>query len=415
MKSLPFLMFLLLFSFSICAQDYLISFTGGLASLTVDSVRVRNLTQNTTLVLPGTDTLHLMVGGVGMENLTTEPNSMLVYPNPGQGYFTIEFDNADQGRVQLDLITVKGEPVNSIRAQFPAGHQTVMLQGLGVGCYLLHIQSKSTDYCQKIVSEGKGSRTDSPVFKLIRMDDTGSKKHSRLKSLVYMQYDEGDQLLLTGISGTYTTLVPLVPHQSQQVTFNFYECRETDSTNYPVVETGSRVWMAENLNVGTRIIGLTGQTNNQVIEKYCFDDLDQNCDIYGGLYQWNEVMDYLPAETKGICPDGWHIPTITEWTDLANMFGGLLPAGGKLKETGFSHWHSPNSEAVNSSGFTALPSGRHGADGHYYYLGYYGYYWASTEYSPNLSWANNLSYDQGNMNRSNYDKEDALAVRCILD
>jgi uncharacterized protein (TIGR02145 family) len=63
--------------------------------------------------------------------------------------------------------------------------------------------------------------------------------------------------------------------------------------------------MAENLNIGTRIDGANNQANNGTIEKYCYSDNTSNCDTYGGLYQWDEAMQYVTTEgTQGICPSG---------------------------------------------------------------------------------------------------------------
>ena len=96
--------------------------------------------------------------------------------------------------------------------------------------------------------------------------------------------------------------------------------------------------MAENLNVGTRINGSGSQTNNSTIEKYCYDDNEANCTTYGGLYQWDESMQYstMPG-VQGICPTGWHLPTDAEWTTLTTYLGGEGIAGGKKKETGTTH------------------------------------------------------------------------------
>lgn len=103
---------------------------------------------------------------------------------------------------------------------------------------------------------------------------------------------------------------------------------DRDSKSYPTVLIGTQCWMAENLNIGTWITTGTTQSLNtpEVIEKYCYNNLEANCDIYGGLYQWAEAVQYLngasnttdwsPVPTgnvPGICPDGWHLPTLTEW------------------------------------------------------------------------------------------------------
>jgi uncharacterized protein (TIGR02145 family) len=134
---------------------------------------------------------------------------------------------------------------------------------------------------------------------------------------------------------------------------------DSDLNYYDVVTIGTQTWMAENLNVGTRI-GNVKPKNNGIIEKYCLYWQEDNCDIYGGLYQWDEMMQYHPADdgiigtTQGVCPVGWHIPTNKEWLTLIYYLGGPDIAGGKLKETGTTHWYSPNTDATNESGFSAL-------------------------------------------------------------
>jgi uncharacterized protein (TIGR02145 family) len=142
-----------------------------------------------------------------------------------------------------------------------------------------------------------------------------------------------------------------------------FDNRDNKHKYYPAVKIGTQTWMAENLNVGTRIDGLTVQQNNNKIEKYCYQNGEGFCDIYGGLYQWAEMMQYNTSDTattgktEGICPVGWHIPTVKEWNELENYLGGESVAGGPLKDKGTSHWSYPNVGATNESGFTALPGG----------------------------------------------------------
>ncbi|MEI7727249.1 MAG: FISUMP domain-containing protein, partial [Bacteroidota bacterium] len=131
-----------------------------------------------------------------------------------------------------------------------------------------------------------------------------------------------------------------------------------DNKVYNTVMIGTKCWFAQNLNVGTMLIAWqTQQTNNSILEKFCFGDQEPNCDIYGGLYQWNEMMQYdtIPG-MQGICPTGWHLPAQTEWSALLTLLGGDYWAGVKMKEAGTLHWISPNTGATNESGFTALPA-----------------------------------------------------------
>jgi len=110
-----------------------------------------------------------------------------------------------------------------------------------------------------------------------------------------------------------------------------------DEKLYATAQIGEQCWMAENLNVGARINGVNNQTDNSTIEKYCYNNIDANCDIYGGLYQWDEMMGYTSTQgVQGICPTtgGWHLPTDADYNLLIDFLGGATVAGGKMKSTG---------------------------------------------------------------------------------
>jgi uncharacterized protein (TIGR02145 family) len=190
---------------------------------------------------------------------------------------------------------------------------------------------------------------------------------------------------------------------------------------YNTVQIGSQCWLKENLNIGTMISGSSEQTNNGVIEKYCYNNDVSNCAVYGGLYQWNEMMQYVTtAGTQGICPSGWHIPTDAEWTTATTYLGGEGVAGGKMKTTGTIQagtglWYSPNTAATNESGFSAVPAGYRNTSGSFYIIGNLGYWWSSTEYSTSSAWGRHLYYYDGNV-YSYYDyKYYGFSVRCLRD
>jgi uncharacterized protein (TIGR02145 family) len=181
--------------------------------------------------------------------------------------------------------------------------------------------------------------------------------------------------------------------------------------------------MAENLNVGTMIEGTIEQSNNGTIEKYCYDNNEANCAIYGGLYQWNEAMQYVTTEgAQGICPAGWHLPTDGEWTTLTDYLGGTDVAGGKMKssgtiEEGTGLWYSPNTGATNESGFTGLPGGtRDHNDESFILLDYGGYFLSSSQYSTTSAWYRSLTFLHENVQRSYYGyKSYGFSVRCLQD
>jgi len=185
---------------------------------------------------------------------------------------------------------------------------------------------------------------------------------------------------------------------------------------YHTVQIGSQCWMKENLNVGTRINGSQEQMDNGIIEKYCYGDLESNCDVYGGLYQWDEMMQYITSEgAQGICPDGWHIPTDAEWTMLTDYLGGESVAGGKMKEAGLTHWASPNTGATNESGFTALPGGFRFLNGYFYYLPTNAYFWSSSQSDATDVWYRRLSYDLQDVYRYSATKAYGFSARCVQD
>ncbi len=200
---------------------------------------------------------------------------------------------------------------------------------------------------------------------------------------------------------------------------------DADGNVYNTVQIGGQCWMKENLRVGTRIDGSQEMSSGNGIEKYCYDNDPDNCDTYGGLYQWNEMMQYTttPGE-QGICPDGWHLPSDEEWKTMEMTLGmsqgeaddlGLrgTDEGGKMKEAGTTHWNSPNTGATNSSGFTALPGGRRESSGSFYYLGNQDFWWSSSEYSGTSAWRRCLYHDHGQVYRGSGRKALGRSVRCL--
>jgi len=196
-----------------------------------------------------------------------------------------------------------------------------------------------------------------------------------------------------------------------------------DGQVYNTVQIGSQCWMQENLNIGTMVDVSASQTNNGEIEKYCYDNTTANCDVYGGLYQWNEMMQYVTAPgVKGICPDGWHLPTDAEWCVLEQYVDPTISCsttgyrgidgGGKLKEAGTTHWEPPNTGATNSSGFTALPGGHRYPGYFFFYLNYSAFIWSSSEGGAD-AWYRFLNFTDATIYRYTFNKNSGFSVRCV--
>lgn len=186
-----------------------------------------------------------------------------------------------------------------------------------------------------------------------------------------------------------------------------------DGKEYATIEIGEQCWMAENINIGSMIDGTGNPANNSNIEKYCYDDSEANCDHYGGLYQWNEMMQYSEEEgAQGICPDGWHIPTDTEWMMLEVEVGMSVA---EATETGYRGTdEGAKLRQGGSSGFEALMGGYRNSGGSFNSLSFYGTFFTSTSASQqNLGWVRYLFSAEDQILRNKYDKTMGLSVRCL--
>ncbi|RLD58489.1 MAG: hypothetical protein DRJ05_07930, partial [Bacteroidetes bacterium] len=204
---------------------------------------------------------------------------------------------------------------------------------------------------------------------------------------------------------------------------------DADGNTYNTVLIGTQCWMAENLNVGNKIDASVIQTDNGIIEKYCYDNLTSNCDGFGGFYRWDEMMEYETTEgAQGICPVGWHIPTEAEWCELENEadagtvdcdtpYWRGTDCGGNLKQTGTTYWYSPNVGATNSSGFTALPTGYYGSGYFSNYSSVSANWWSSNEYDvdDSYAWCRGLSYFRSTSDRHYVTKGVGFSIRCLKD
>jgi uncharacterized protein (TIGR02145 family) len=192
---------------------------------------------------------------------------------------------------------------------------------------------------------------------------------------------------------------------------------DIDGNVYNILEIGSQWWMAENLKVthyrnGDPIPNVVDKTdwNDLSSGAYCsYDNDDGNIAIYGLLYNW-----YAVDDSRIIAPEGWHVPSRAEWQILIDYLGGSNNAGGKMKESGTTHWRSPNTGATNESGFSALPGGARISLG-YFTLGGSAFFMSSTELGSSSFWCLHLSYLYNRLAGEEWTKQSGLSVRCVKD
>ena len=216
-------------------------------------------------------------------------------------------------------------------------------------------------------------------------------------------------------------------------------CQDVDGNTYQTIQIGQQVWMAENLKTtrysnGDEIIYIdnSNEWDNNFIGHYAAYNNDlSNVDSYGYLYNWSAAND-----DRGICPDGFHIPSDQEWSELiqyldpntnpfaenhsdvhSSLAGGFLKDTGTIQE-GDGLWQSPNTNATNMSGFSALPAGltndeNQNVDLMGYYLGYLAWYWTSTAIDSDLAWSRELFWSGSDIHRHSITKNYGISVRCV--
>ena len=173
----------------------------------------------------------------------------------------------------------------------------------------------------------------------------------------------------------------------EQAVSTFTDSR--DGQVYRIVQIGSQVWFAENLNYAAK-------------GSKCYDNKAANCAKYGRLYDWKSALT--------ACPAGFHLPTYNEWTTLVDYVGGEKMAGKKLKsKTGWNN----NGNGTDNYGFSALPGGYGESGGRFSNAGIYGYWWSATVYVVDDVWSLGIYYDYEHVYMFNGTEEGSFSVRCV--
>ena len=231
---------------------------------------------------------------------------------------------------------------------------------------------------------------------------------------------------LTGLAGSTTYYVRAYATNSSgtsygtETTFTTWAATDADGNNYTSVIIGTQTWLVENLRttrfnngdlIGTTVpVSLDITAEVSPLYQWPCNGVESAVATYGRFYTYFAVID-----SRGICPAGWHVPTDPEWETMKTFLGGENVSGGKLKESGISHWQTPNTGATNETGFTALPGGYRSIAGSFVSLTVTGYFWSSTMDSsnPDYSLGQGLHWNDAVMLRGGYFRNDGASVRCM--
>lgn len=184
---------------------------------------------------------------------------------------------------------------------------------------------------------------------------------------------------------------------------------DADGNLYRTVIIGEQVWMEQNLKTTKYSDGTAIESETDIV---WYDNNENFKHIYGALYSG-----YAVTDAKGLCPDGWKVPTLDDINVLIDYLGGANLAGGKLKSTGTipdgtGIWESPNTNATNETGFKGVPGGYVGGA-----MNQEGYWWLNTlttiESENDAAFYFALSYNAAEVVTGSYTINDFNSVRCL--
>lgn len=429
-------------------EDYKISFSATGDTASVGTIEVVNLTTFDTVWLNGTDTLHLigwMVGQNENEEIINKEDNILVFPNPMSSSSTLNITTTNDGNSVISIFNIEGKRLFSVDVPMKSGTNQFKISGLPTGNYVINVFGRYIKCSTKLISIGfENSPHISYIGHIPNNNNSGSGNLKNTTNIVQMTYHDGERLQYRGQTSTFKNLAVDVPLSSKTQNFHFLSCFDNSGHHYETVEiqvpfkkklkstldsTYTQTWMAENLNVGEfRVASPTGFHNDTIIEKFCYDNDTNNCTIYGGLYNWNELMMYQTDDSiQGICPEGWRIPSQEDWENLVNYYGGApfnlgffsgdSIAGGKMKEVGTVHWADPNNDATNESGFTAMGGGSYSnsSSGWAFYGNTDGCYWTSTQVDATTAKVWWMQSCDGIIFNAAEMKYQSFSVRCVHD
>ena len=403
-----------------------------------DSIKVMNRTQGCDTVLFWPDTILVLDYQAGITEVTHGGGNLRVfqnYPNPVTDQTTLTLYLPEKGDVHLVITDILGRQIINRERMLDRGYHSFRFTPGRGEIFFFTAYWKATSSSIKILTPGNSSGLT------CSLEQTGSKiTEPQFKGIEASQnflFSISDTLLYIGYANGLQSAMPDAPETSETYTFQFaynIPCPGTPTVTYEgqvynTVQIFSQCWLKENLNVGTMISGNQNQQNNGTIEKYCYENNPATCDTYGGLYLWDEMMQYTTTQgAQGICPPtgGWHIPTDEELKILEGTVDSKygigdptwdqtdwrgFDAGLNLKST--SGWFL-GGNGTDLYGFSSLPSGGRLGSGSFNGTGIYEAFWSSTGDGSNYGWGRLLRNDLEGASRFDYNLVYGFSVRCVM-
>lgn len=357
---------------SLRALEYTYSFEASADTVTLDSVFVENLTQDTLVKLGGQDILKLVDVMVGVSaNVASTGQRLTVSPNPStDGQCTVAFESATTQDASLDVVDLAGRVLLKQSVRLEKGRNAFTLTNLAHGLTYVVITTPHNRYSGKVVSTAPEGGLIQVVnqrvtAELAKSNSSQVKSLQRIKpangaqgKVVYLYFQPGDWLRITALANGDKSVRVVAPTKDDTLAFDFYRCIDADGYAYPTVTIGGQVWTAENLRT-TRLNDSTPLYKVTDVEQWSSEEAME------GAFGWyeNDSLNALPfgamyngfAVLSGqLAPKGWHVATATEYETL---FEAVDYEVSRLMANWTAGWDTLPLLRYDSTGFAALGSG----------------------------------------------------------
>jgi len=420
----------------------------------LDSIKIMNKTLGADTVLYWPDTTLVLDYSVGIpESINNKTNFQVFqnYPNPVLNQTTLSMYVPGNDKVAIIITDILGRVIFQSDEILDQGMHSYTFIPESRGLFIFNARWRGQSKSIKILSYNSDNNNASTIE--YNWDENSAFEHKKTLDVQSLYFNIGDTLLfvgyanslligyanslLIGYANSLETGILDTLSINQTYTFQFatiIPCPGTPIVEYEgqvynTIQIFSQCWLKENLNVGWIIPGSGFMSDNGFIEKYCYNDEPDSCMKYGGLYQWDEMMQYTAQKgTQGICPPGWHIPTDEEWKVLEgavdsqygigdtewNLYNNIgHDVGSNLKTT--SGW-SANGNGSDLFDFSALPSGRRDQDGNFSRIFSKCGWWTSSQRDNDQACSHNIiSQANGVFRKAHNWKQRGYSVRCIRD
>ena len=456
------------------AQSVTLTFTAKDAAnqhVQLNRVSITNLTKGWQETIYWPDTTLPMQNGTGIADVETHRGTSLQLsqnnPNPFTGTTEVSLMVAEEGEVMVEISDITGRVVETqCIASLQAGTCKFRVTLSTVGTYVMTARQNGQTSSIKMVCNGGGNGN--------RIEYTGNGGNASYASATQPKsgskyntshpFTFGDQMDYVGyavINGSEmeSDHISQVQNASQSFVLQFDVSQaqdgqpcpgaatvtDIDNNTYNTVQIGNQCWMKENLRTTRYANGESIPMDSTLSRtdpyRYAPDNNNSNVSTYGYLYNWPAVMHGAssssanPSGVQGICPNGWHVPSDAEWTELTNYVSSqsqyvcgsynVCIAKALASITGWNSstytccvGNDPSSN--NATGFSALPAGNYYGDS-YYGFGSYAFFWSATGYDGDVNGVAVcaagciLRYNNSLMDIGPLPRDHEFSVRCLRD